>query len=323
MNHTNPPHHWHILGAGAIGSLWASYAYRNGQAVTLLLPNLEQLHAYQEAGGINATLDQGTQSLLPLPVLATEQLRAAAPITFLLVCTKAQQTLSALHGVREYLADGAIIVLLQNGLGIAEQIQAECPGSTVLQASTTEGAFRRKRFDLVHAGRGATQLGQPSLSSTDTPQARLPSEALATLAASLSFPPLDVTVSDNIDAVLWRKLAINCAINPLTVKYRCRNGELLDKPDALADMAELVAEIEQLSATLGRQAWIYPLLEQVQKVARDTAQNRSSMLQDIEAGRVTEIDYITGYLCRLAAEHGLGLPHNQALLEAVRRQHPQ
>lgn len=323
MNHNTHTHHWYILGAGAIGSLWASYAYCSDSPTTLLLPDPNRLRDYQQAGGITATLDRGNNRLLPVPALATEQLATAGPIRFLLVCTKAQQTLAALRSVREHLADGAIIVLLQNGLGIAELIQAECPNSIILQASTTEGAYRQNRFALVHAGRGTTLLGQSAQLAADAPLKKLSPESLAALAASLSFPPLKVAVSDNIDAVLWRKLAINCAINPLTVKYHCRNGELLEKPDALADMVELVGEIEQLSAALGRQAWISPLLEQVQTVARNTALNRSSMLQDIEAGRVTEIDYITGYLCRLAAEKGLSLPRNQALLEAVRRQHPQ
>jgi 2-dehydropantoate 2-reductase len=118
--------------------------------------------------------------------------------------------------------------------------------------------------------------------------------------------------------VLWRKLAINCAINPLTVIHRCRNGELLDKPEALAQIASVVEEILQLSKILNLDQGLANLHEQVLDVARATANNRSSMLQDIESGKETEIEAITGYLCRLAIKHSMQLPTNEELLAQVK-----
>jgi 2-dehydropantoate 2-reductase len=144
------------------------------------------------------------------------------------------------------------------------------------------------------------------------------SEQLASLAKSLSFAPLIVKKSDNIDAILWRKLAINCAINPLTVIHHCRNGELLDKPEALAQIAAVVDEILKLSNALHRDHELTNLHQQVLDVARATATNRSSMLQDIESGREIEIDAITGYLCQLAAKQGMSLPVNEKLLAIVK-----
>ena len=321
--------HWHILGAGAIGSLWAAYAYKAGRPATLIMRDSATLAAYQQTGGFTTQLRSGTE-VLPLPAACPEQIIQASTgaastgetISALLITTKAQHTLDALNAVASALADSPLLVLLQNGMGVAEKVQQLYPQATLLQASTTEGAYRKGPFSVVHAGQGQTLLGQPQAATPTRTHHYLDAASQKQIAHSLSAAPLKVLVSDSIEAVLWRKLAVNSAINPLTVKYHCRNGELLDNPVAAQDMADLVEEIVQLSQLLGREGWVEDLLPQVRQVAADTALNRSSMLQDIEAGRATEIDYITGYLCRLGESLGLQLKHNMALLEIVRHHHP-
>ena len=294
---------WSILGAGAIGGLWACYAQRNAGQTELIFRDQSSLADYRQHGGIAFTAD-GQTELLNIAACCPKTIKT--PIQQLLITTKAQQTLTALDAIKAHIRPNASLVLLQNGLGIAEQVQAQFPEALVLQASTTEGAYRTSRFAVVHAGRGATLLGSAAWQS-------------AAIAESLSFAPLNVSVSGNIQAVLWRKLAINCAINPLTVIHRCRNGELLDKPEALTQIAAVVDEILKLSAALHLDQDIADLHQQVLNVARATANNRSSMLQDIESGRETEIEAITGYLCRLASTHGVNLPSNQYLLDEVQR----
>lgn len=304
--------HWHILGAGAIGSLWACYAYQNAVPATLILRSDSRLQAYRQAGGIMAKLGA---LALQLPVPVTSPSSITKPIEHILITTKAQQTLAAITAIEHQLAEKVVIVLLQNGLGIAEMLSQRYPQATLLQASTTEGAYRQSLFSLVHAGRGNTQLGQSKTLLAETQQTPLDHDELANIAMSLSLGPLGMTVNDNIDDVLWQKLAVNCAINPLTVKYRCRNGELLDNPVALAELEAVVAEIAQFDASPE-----YPdLLATVRHVAANTALNRSSMLQDIEAGRPTEIAFISGYLCQLAEQHRIPVPMNRQLLDEIKR----
>ncbi|MBD2858685.1 2-dehydropantoate 2-reductase [Spongiibacter sp. KMU-158] len=296
---------WHILGAGAIGSLWASYAYKAGRAMPLILKDNESLKQYQTQGGLLFESAAGGAEMLPLPVCIAAQLNQS--ISHLLVCTKAQHTEAAITAIADKIEDDAYIVLLQNGLGVAEKLRQQFPKARLLQASTTEGAFRKDRFHIVHAGRGETFFG-PHRSTQD-----LSPDEITQLASALSPAPLQVTATENIEKILWRKLAVNCAINPLTVKYRCRNGELLDNPAALQEMATLVDEIVLLSKALGRESWVEKLLEQVHQVAANTALNRSSMLQDIEAGRDTEISFITGYLLKKASSIGIELTVNESL----------
>ncbi|MBQ0795109.1 ketopantoate reductase family protein [Zhongshania sp.] len=297
----------YILGAGAIGSLWAAYGYQTGADIRLILRDQDTLDHYRQHGGIR--LISANQSwLCPIPADCPESI--STPIQHLLITTKTQQTLDALRSIKPHIAAQAVMVLLQNGLGIVEQIRREFPNATVLQGSTTEACYQQNRFEYVHAGHGHTFIG-----STENDQRTV----LLELAESLSFPPLQLSVSDNIDAVLWRKLAINCVINPLTVIHRCRNGELLNSPERRAQIQQIVNEILALSSVLGRSEWVANLYELVTEVATTTAANRSSMLQDVEAGRDTEIDAITGYVCQLAEQHNTPAPMNRQLLDDIKR----
>ena len=296
---------WHVLGAGSIGGLWAASLHRAGRAPRLLLKP-ERLAGYRQAGGLRVADHT-------LAIDAEAAANGGEPIAHLLVCCKAHQTLAALATVEARLSPDSVIVLAQNGLGIAERIQARLPDPTLLCASTTRGAYRRGPFEIIPAGTGTTLVG-PMYNP------RRKSEAeLRTLAASLSCEEFEVRFEADIQAVLWRKLAVNCAINPLTVRYRCRNGELLERADARADLDKICEEIRQLAATLKRTDWLGDIGAEVVAVARATAANRSSMLQDVEAGRPTEIEAITGYLCQVAAAHGVPMPQNTALLEEIRR----
>lgn len=302
---------WHILGAGAIGSLWASHGHLHGHPFTLILRDAQRLADYQSARGITANLGGSAQHL---PLKATCPSQLGEPVSHLLICAKAQQTQAAVAAIAAHLSDDAVVVLLQNGLGTAAPLLQHKPSLRLLQASTTEGVFRNGPFSIVHAGRGQTLLGQ----STALTLPPMGEEFIAGIARQLSVGPLQVTPVADIDTVLWQKLLVNCAINPLTVKYRCRNGELLDNPLALQELGDIVNEIAKVNHALGYRENETELLGRVRQVASKTALNRSSMLQDIEAGRETEIEFITGYLCRLGTELGLSLPRNQSLLTLVR-----
>ena len=293
--------HWHILGAGAIGSLWASYAVKHDLPTTLLLRSDERLSQFKMAGGILATL-AGSAELLPLAAESCEQ--NGPPIARLLLTTKAPDSLSAVASISPRLASGACVVLLQNGLGVREELLKLRPDLQCYHAVTTEGAFRPAPFQVVHAGRGRTLLGGGSNDEA--------------LARELSVGPLVVTPDPNFEQALWRKLIINCAINPLTALYRCRNGELLDNPQALQQLHGVIDEALCLAPHLQLGDVFDGLREQVLDVVANTALNRSSMLQDIESGRRSEIDYITGYLCRVAEQKGLPTPVNLSLLRGIK-----
>lgn len=121
--------------------------------------------------------------------------------------------------------------------------------------------------------------------------------------------------STDIVARLWRKLALNCAINPLTVLHDCRNGGLRDWPQ---EVAALCAELTLLLRAAGQDAAALDLHAEVLRVIDGTAANYSSMHQDVARGRRTEIAYLLGHACQEAARLDLDVPQLQALLQRLR-----
>ncbi len=285
---------WHILGAGAMGRLFACKLLDAGLEPALLLRSgasrRETLRRRRgeredaltcEAIGVNALEDADIQGLL--------------------VTTKANDAVAAVHSCQAALAPQAPVILLNNGMGVLEALADT--GLNLLAGTTTEGAYLEDGI-LVHAGQGETVFGQE-----DAP-------------APAWFTPFADSAerfswTDQIDDALWKKLLINCAINPLTALHRCRNGALLDNPVLRAEMELLCEELAAVSAARGNARGASCALDWALSVVQRTAANQSSMLQDVLQGRETEIRYITGYLLAEARRLGVPCPHNERLYRSL------
>lgn len=294
----NTTQHWTILGAGSIGGLWAMYCYKAGLPFSLI-------GRKPYSGCLKITAEhQQWQTDISIQTAAD----SSSSITSLLVCTKAQDTQTAIDSVRPRLANNADIVFLQNGMAM-ESICPQLPEHNLFAAVTTEGAYQQAPHDIVHAGKGQTTIG--SLNKQEKQAAQL-------LCQSLPNSYLTLQAVENISAHLWQKLAINCAINALTVKYQCRNGELLNKPEALATMNEVCNEVRAVANALNITTDFSDLEATVVSVLKSTAKNYSSMYQDVAKQRETEIDYLNGYLCQQAERLQIPCPANQALIGLVK-----
>jgi 2-dehydropantoate 2-reductase len=285
---------WHILGAGSLGTLWAARLLRAGLPVQLILRDQAHLDSYLRAGGLTLIEQEHTQSF---PV-AAQTVEHPQPIERLLLACKAYDAAEAVTQLAPRLVNGAEILLLQNGLGSQDEVARAAPRARCIFASSTEGAFRQADFQVVFAGHGHTWLGdpldlQPPAWLEDLRQAGIPHDW-----------------SLDILSRLWRKLALNCAINPLTVLHDCRNGGLLEHP---AQLACLCSELIELLNRCGHSSAAEDLHVDVLRVIQATAANFSSMHQDVSQGRRTEIAYLLGYACNAAQRHQLVLPHLQDL----------
>lgn len=281
---------WHILGAGSLGTLWAARLARADLPVRLILRSDERLADYTRAGGLTL-IEQGAAQRYAIPA---ETLDSDTPIQHLLLASKAYDALEAARRLAPRLAEDASVVLLQNGLGSQDAVAQHLQGRRCIYASSTEGAFRQADFQVVFAGAGQTWLGDPLRAGT--PQ----------WLADLQAAGIPHQWSQDILSKLWRKLALNCAINPLTVLHDCRNGGLRDYP---AEVASLCTELTTLLQSCGQAAAAEQLHEEVLRVIDATAANYSSMHQDVSQGRRTEIRYLLGYACAAAERHGLELPN--------------
>ncbi|MFO2462593.1 putative 2-dehydropantoate 2-reductase [Pseudomonas sp. 15FMM2] len=285
---------WHVLGAGSLGTLWATRLTRAGLPVRLILRDRSRLASYQAVSGLTL-VEQGQAHTYPV---IGETADSPGLIHRLLVACKAYDAQGAVAQLAHRLAPDAELILLQNGLGSQDAVAAQLPQARCVFASSTEGAYRESEWRVVFAGHGYTWLGDVN---HPTPPLWLEDLHAAGIAHEWST---------DILTRLWRKLALNCAINPLTVIHHCRNGGLQDHR---CEVAILCSELTQLLDRCGQPAAAHNLQAEVERVIQATAANYSSMYQDVANGRRTEISYLLGYACRVALRHQLSLPHLQQL----------
>ncbi|WP_169902746.1 ketopantoate reductase family protein [Paraferrimonas sedimenticola] len=286
-----------ILGLGAVGQMLL-YRLKATGAEPLALPRYqnslpEQLHFIDRC-------DEGHE-YAPIAALP-EQLDA------LIVCTKAHQVVEAITPYWDSLRPDCVIVLCHNGLGPHLELQPKlAPNQSLLLATTSRGALRHDKYRVEQTGTGAQDIGLwcgPALN----PELEA---KLAQLFEVSEFAP-------NIEESVWAKLVVNCAINPLTAIHNCRNGELADTRYR-ETLLSLVSEVSQVAQMQGFNLRFKDCYARVLTVIHLTAENYSSMHQDVHLKRGSEIDAITGYVCRMGAELGVDTPVNQEIWDKVRR----
>jgi len=293
-----------IIRPGAMGCLFASLLDEAGHQVWLLDRSPERARELARSGvrieGI------GGRRIVHPRVAARAADIGGVDLVFMWV--KAYDTASAAESMADLLAERTQVITLQNGYGNAETIQRFASPSQVITGATSHGATYLGVGQVRHAGAGDTAIGRLGAEADDR---------VRQVAALLTKAGIETGVSARIEGALWRKLVINAAINPLTAIARLRNGQLLESPETLK---LLDAVVEEAKGILSRAKVDLPgpdVGEQVRAVCRATAANQSSMLQDVERGRRTEIEAINGALVALATDVGLGAPVNELLTNLV------
>lgn len=312
---------WCILGAGSIGCLIAYHFWMQKIPCQLLLKNTSHLENYQLAGGITLLSSSHFKERLAHQIQATppattpEMIHSStrSPISHLFITTKAHQTEQAFNDYAEHISPTATIIILQNGMCHFELIQKRLPKAEIMIGTTTEGVNRSAPFTLHHVGKGVTWLG-PSSNQINVPIQLAPLTTLKHAGFQVRWDP-------QIDIRLWEKLAINCAINALTIVYNCDNGFLLKNQESKNDLLALIEEItafyqQHLPHTTPH------LKKSILDVIMATAHNTSSSLQDWRAGKETELSHINGYLINLAHALGAELPLNQNLMHKISSNNP-
>ncbi len=302
---------WYVLGVGAIGCLWAAHLGLAGHKVKLILKSCRRLKQFQLSSEIKLSQQSEEFSIPAEAELANDK---TSVIRYLLVCTKSPDALQAIQSIAHRLDQSSRLILLLNGLGAQQAVAEAFPNIPLICATTTDGAYLRSPFHVTHAGVGETHFG---LISHQDEKETIYSELKSTFRCLGLVAHWD----NNIYPRLCNKLMVNAVINPLTAIYNCNNGEILKSADRLSLIEELCIEIESVMDKLCPDH-TSNLFAKVQKIAHATAGNYSSMHQDIAAGRLTEIDYINGYLCQQAKELSIATPLNLKLIEKIKALSP-
>jgi 2-dehydropantoate 2-reductase len=290
-----------VFGTGALGCLFGARLARSGAEVTLAGTWHEALDAAAR-NGITVFDHEGRWSA---PV-GTRRLPARLPSTPLaLVLVKAHQTASVAPAVAQALEADGLALTLQNGLGNREALAAQVTPGRVLTGITIVGAALAGPA-VVHATPGRVVLG--TLPGKD--------DAVTQIAERLRLAGFGVEVTARIEAPLWRKLAANCAINALSALRAVPNGALLDDPAARPILEAAAREVGAVAAARGLDLEEDPVAMTL-AVLRQTATNRSSMLQDVERGRSTEVDALNGAVVREGRRLGVPTPVNEDLWRKI------
>lgn len=295
-----------VIGAGAMGSLFGALLQRAGNTVTLVDVRADLIAQIQRRG---ITIEEPGGARETVRVGATTRGGDALAADLFLVLVKTPFTSDALRPFAGRVPAGAPVLTLQNGLG-NEEVIARTLGRRVQVALgvTSHTCAPDGPTTVRHTGSGPTIIGLPD-------GARPP--ALEAVAATFSQAGIATRTTRHIASHVWQKLLVNVGLNALTALTGLTNGMLLSEPELVAASRRLVAEAAAVMRAEGVPATPHDPFDLVRAVAHATRDVRSSMLQDMDAGRRTEIDAINGAVAQRGERHGVDITANRLVTALV------
>ncbi|MFX1606638.1 MAG: ketopantoate reductase family protein [Promethearchaeota archaeon] len=294
-----------VVGSGAIGSLYGAFLSRLEDTEVILVGRNPHVSAIQSKG-------LKIKGILGNHVFKLKAMKFASKIDtadLVIVTTKTYDTLVAAKSAKHLVDGGASVLLIQNGLGTEEMVAKALKTTKVLRATTCMGALRTSPGVVTATGCGLTEIG------SRYPENKELVEKLTEMMKEVGF---DVRSSDNIEGVVWTKTLVNCGINPVGALTGLTNGEVYNNKALRSLIVRLVEEAVQVVEALGVKLTTEDPVRYALGTAKATGDNINSMLQDLQAGKRTEIDAITGEVIRLAKEHGIETPSSEAVYALVK-----
>ena len=294
-----------IVGAGAMGSLFGGLLQEGGMDVYLVDINKEHVDAINTNG---LTIKEEKRSRV-VRLKAVTDPAGLEQMDLAIIFVKSYATTAASMTAATLVGDTGFVLTLQNGMGNAEKIAQHIQAERVLAGTTSQGATFLAPGQIFHAGKGPTTIGP----WVETSRGKAWAEQLATDFTSCG---IDTQQVRNIRPVLWKKLFINVGINAITALTGIKNGELLDlevtRELIRAAVEEAIKVAEALEIPVPED-----MVQSVFQVAEATGKNRSSMGQDVDNRRPTEIQAINGFVVSEAQRLGVKTPVNQTLTALI------
>ncbi len=293
-----------IIGAGAMGGLFGGLLAESGAAVRLVDvagPHLSALRA----DGLRLRTDAGERVI---PVQAGTADSFTTPCDLAIIFTKGPHTRAAIRAAAHLLPRSSWIVTVQNGLGNDAVIREATQAGVITGMTSWPADLAAPGFVTSH-GRGSVRIW----SGADGAGA-----ALRSIASVLGKAGLDCIVDPMVEVAVWEKLAFNAAMNSVAAVTRLNVGPIADHPSGRALVASIVAETLAVATARGLAVdpgRVHAALAAAFAGHRD---HKPSMLQDVLAGRVTEIETINGAVVSAALAQGLDVPVTRTLCELVR-----
>ena len=285
-----------IVGTGAMASLVAARLVSSGIQVKMLGTWLESIQKLNESG-VRLTDKDGNERIYP--VVATQDPQECAGSRFAIILVKSYQTPRVAEQLKSCLANDGLALTLQNGLENDSTLAAVLGEERVSIGVTTIGATLIEPGWVRYGGDGIISL---SLHARIIP--------LRDFLAQSGFV---VDILENTESLVWGKLVVNAAINPLTALLKIPNGELIARHSAHKLMNLVALESANVASAIGIHLPYSDPVSFVESVAERTSSNKSSMLKDVLRGSPTEIDAINGAIVTIGERENIPVELNRTL----------
>ena len=307
-----------IWGAGAVGLGLATTLARSDSPITILGRDEATLDSIRR-DGISRLGLFGEHHVPADQIRATRELAelVESEPDWILVCTKAFAAADVARQLAPYrsaLVDKTRLLLCQNGWGNEIPFRSFWPDDRLFHARVITG-FHRRDLRQVEVTAHAAPIAMGNVLGES-------SQATAAIAAAISAGGIPAERNDDMRGVLWAKMLYNCALNPLGALAGRRYGELTEDPNTRPIVDAVIREIFGVLEAAGITVpWhdVEAYLDTFHgELIPPTAQHESSMLQDLRAGRPTEIEALCGAVEALAETKSVETPIVSALAELVR-----
>lgn len=293
-----------VVGAGAMGGSLAGHAARAGHDVTVVDVSPAVVD-HVRAHGLRVAAPEGP---FTATVHVTDDPSTAGPADVVVLFVKAQHTEAASRGLRQLTGPATAVVTLQNGWGNADRIARYIPEDQLVVGVTYNSCTASGPGQVLHSGRGPTVVGP--FSGTDT----RPAGRAADLLNSSGWA---AEVSGEVRTEIWKKLVLNTATLPTAALSRLNAGAL-GEPGELRDLVDgLAAETVAVAAAQGLGIDLAERVSAIHGVLERAGAGRASMLQDVLAGRKTEVETVNGAVVAAGAAHSVPVPLNRAMVALV------
>jgi 2-dehydropantoate 2-reductase len=297
-----------VIGAGAMGSLFGGLLAESGADVCLLDVWREHVDTLNRVG----LCIEREDAQRTIPVTAATDPQQVGKADLVIVFVKSTHTRQAAATAARIAGDHGRVLTLQNGMGNADILAEAINPQNVLAGTTSHGATLLGPGNIKHAGMGPTTIGPWSGGSPDTAQ---------NVADLFSRAGIETQVADDVRSLIWGKLLVNVGINAITALTDIKNGQINDLEITRNLSRSAVEEAMQVARAQGITVRD-DAVEHVFQLAQATSANRSSMGQDVDNRRQTEISAINGAVVNEARKVGLAAPVNEtlsALIETLQK----
>lgn len=286
-----------IIGAGALGTFLGGVLADNNE-VLIIGKHEKDLDEIKITGKTNLKVD----------IDYTTDHSRIEDMDLIIICTKSYDTRNAMEDIIPHVDSSTYVMTLQNGLDNEKIISEYINKDKVIGGITGIGVTYLNPGEVKHAGEGETIIGRYREKND---------ENIYEIKDILERSGLDVSVSDKIYSHIWKKVIINSSINPITALTGLENGYLVEQ-DHLNELLKNVCLESKKVAEKEVELPIEDMVKETEKIARLTAENKSSMLQDIENKNKTEIECINGAVVTVGKKLGIDTPYNQTMYSLIK-----